>query len=179
MNWLLGMPKENREDLMKKARKGGRELRAANMSVEKAVLKEINDEMINEKSNPKKRRKLKLPNEIPDEEDEEDYASNYVLNKLPAIDMFVENEYLAVAYQDQWYPGIVISTKDNAAVVKFMSPSRKPGYFTWPSREDTQVVDKEFVLKPQCVNSGRQWLFEEYEEIDTLFATYKLKYFEK
>ena len=44
----------------------------------------------------KKRRKLKLPNEIPDEEDEEDYASNYVLNKLPAIDRFVENEYLAV-----------------------------------------------------------------------------------
>jgi hypothetical protein len=59
-----------------------------------------------------------------------------------------DNMYIAVAYQDRWYPGCVVQCKtDSTAVVKFMAPCRQPGQFKWPSREDVQDVHIQFILK--------------------------------
>ena len=47
------------------------------------------------------------------------------------------NEYVAIAYQDDWYPGMVVENKDKENFVfKFMTPTRKLGRYKWPQRED-------------------------------------------
>lgn len=182
INWLSDMPPQSRSNLMKKARKGGRELKVISMNVEKDVLKEINEDMIKERDNPPKRRKTQPKNDpVPDEDEDYGTDDDCISHRLPVIDKFTDNEYVAVAYQDQWYPGCVVNSKGPEAIVKFMAPCRKPGHYIWPVRDDTQTVNKEFVLMrgflPQCVSSGRQWYFKEHNEIDHLFEQYKRKFF--
>ena len=97
--------------------------------------------------------------------------------------MFRENEYVAIAYQDSWYPGIVEKVKDDkTACVKFMSPCRKEGYFQWPCRVDKQTVDKQFILTnkfiPDCLNSGRQWFIKVFSEIGKQYEKFKCAYFQ-
>ncbi|KAL3841604.1 hypothetical protein ACJMK2_011001 [Sinanodonta woodiana] len=178
IHWLSDMPSNKKEEIMKKARKGGRVLREQNMNAEKEVEMEINRSMIEEKGNPQKRRKTNGLSEIANDP-EEDY--DCITNKLPVINEFSDNEYIAVAYQDQWYPGCVLKSSGPEAIVKFMAPCRRQGYFIWPAREDIQSVKKDFVLKrgflPDCVNSGRQWYFKEHDEIDSLFRQYQNKFF--
>ena len=50
--------------------------------------------------------------------------------KLPEDQSFTINESVVIAYQDNWYPGIVISLKTEA-VIRFMARSKKPGHFQW------------------------------------------------
>ena len=92
---------------MKKARKGGRVLREQNMNAEKEVEMEINRNMIEEKENPRKRRKTNGLSEIGNEPEDD---SECITNKLPIINEFSDNEYIAVAYQDQWYYGCVVES---------------------------------------------------------------------
>lgn len=50
--------------------------------------------------------------------------------QLPAIDCFIINEYVAVAYQDNWYPGCVLEIVDKQkAYIKFMTHCRTKGFF--------------------------------------------------
>jgi len=102
--------------------------------------------------------------------------------RLPQIETFELNEYVAVAYQDMWYPGCVVQTESNdMATVNFMTRCRKPGVFMWPSREDEQLVSRDFVIQrgfvPECVNNGRQWFFPLFSDIDKLYQQYKSVYF--
>ncbi|CAC5409161.1 unnamed protein product [Mytilus coruscus] len=60
-------------------------------------------------------------------EDEEDYDNNL---QLPHVENFTVNDYVAVAYQDDWYPGCVIDIiEKNQAYVKFMTPCSSKGFF--------------------------------------------------
>ena len=55
-------------------------------------------------------------------------AEKNLKQKLPENQSFKINEYVVVAYQDNWYPGIVISVKtETEAVIRFMSRCRKQG----------------------------------------------------
>ena len=157
------------------------------MDSEKNVINEIGEMMNTEKTqkaNPKKRRKTNK-NDVPElEVNEYDYEEevNQITSELPTIEGFNDNEYVAVAYQDSWYPGCVVKSVDSdSALINFMTPCRKPGYYAWPSRVDQQVVRKDFVLKrgfiPQCVNSGRQWFFAENTEIKYLYDKYSKVFF--
>ena len=187
IKWLERMPSNQRRTLFKSARKGGRVLRKKHMDSEKNVINEIGKMMNTEKTqkaNPKKRRKTNK-NDVPElEVNEYDYEEevNQITSELPTIEGFNDNEYVAVAYQDSWYPGCVVKSVDSdSALINFMTPCRKPGYYAWPSRVDQQVVRKDFVLKrgfiPQCVNSGRQWFFAENTEIKYLYDKYSKVFF--
>jgi len=61
--------------------------------------------------------------------------------------------------------------------------TRKRRCFSWPSREDIQTVDTEFVLKtgfiPDCMSSGRMWHISESELIDKLFTKFRAVFFKE
>ena len=94
-----------------------------------------------------------------------------LLEQLPTNETIKDHDYVAVAYQDAWYPGIVIKSKDeNKFIVKFMAPARRTGCFSWPSRDDIQSCDRRFILCkgfiPKCLNSGRLWEIKETSNIE-------------
>ena len=195
MQWFGEMSPSKRSSLLRSARKGGRELRLSHHQDEKKVCAEIHDEMMREKEKKGKKRRNKAKhddrenarrrnNDLSDDENENVRveAEKTLKQKLPENQSFKINEYVVVAYQDNWYPGIVISVKtETEAVIRFMSRCRKPGHFQWPVRCDEQPVLSQFVLKngfvPDCVNSGRQWYISEYTDIDSLFNLFKSVFF--
>lgn len=77
-------------------------------------------------------------------------------SKVPSMD-----DYIAVAYQDSWYPGIIEGPSTQSCPVQFMAASQKEGIYFWPDRDDLQNLKIEFTLKigliPECLNSGRLW----------------------
>ncbi|CAG2245174.1 unnamed protein product [Mytilus edulis] len=103
MHWIQNMPLVERSTMIKDAITGGRTLREIHMNSEKSVITEVHDEMM-QPVKPKKARKKKQ-NENLELEGEEDYDNNLI---LPNIENFTMNDYVAVAYQDNWYPGCVI-----------------------------------------------------------------------
>ena len=110
--------------------------------------------------------------------DDEPVSVN-VCDEIP----FVLNSYVAVAYQDSWYPGWVEKVlSDNEALIKFMVPCRKSGFYKWPMREDKQFVHREFVLLqnflPYCMSSGRQWYVKEFNDIESSYSRFHSMHFE-
>lgn len=62
---------------------------------------------------------------------------------LPKGDAIRQNDYVTVAYSDQWFPGIVTTTKgENTFTVDFMAASKPPGIFSWPLRKLFKVLKK-------------------------------------
>ena len=195
MQWFGEMSPDKRASLLKSARKGGRELRQIHLQDEKKVSAEVHDDMMKEKEKKSKKRRnnakhderenaRRRNNEDSDEENEITRleTEKNLRQKLPENQSFKENEYVIIAYQDNWYPGIVISLKtETEAVIRFMSRCRKPGHFQWPMRRDEQTVLSQFVLKkgfvPDCVSSGRQWLITEYAAVDKLYDSFKTVFF--
>ena len=115
MTWLHDMPLDNRGELLKSARKGGRVLREIHINNEKRVINEIHEEMTKMKENISKRKTTNkrgntnnLTNENNSEgEDEFESDAAKLRESLPVLETFTLNEYVAVAYQDTWYPGCV------------------------------------------------------------------------
>ena len=141
--------------------------------------KRIKNTMHDDRENSRRRN-----NDMSDDENENVRmeTEKTLKQKLPEDQSFKINEYVVIAHQDNWYPGIVISVKtETEAVIRFMARCKKPGHFQWPSRCDEQPVLSQFVLKkgfvPDCVNSGRQWLLSEYADIDNVFNLFKAVYF--
>jgi len=173
MSWVDEMQSENKTLLLLSARKGGRELRKEHMKSEKEVLKQISENMLEQKSVKCQKRTCKS--------DQKNDPSGK-RHKFE-VGSFVLNEYVAIAYQDDWYPGCIAKVIDNdTAIVKFMTPCQKAGYFQWPSRDDKQTVKTQFVLKrnvvPDCVGSGRQYCVKEHNEIEKLYRQFHTTYFE-
>ena len=171
MHWLEKMDFEEKYKLLCLARRGGNELRKQHTQHEVHVMQDIHKGMITEKEMRGKKRR-KNAEEKPGKKQK----------TPPTEDVQLQiNAYVAVAYQDSWYPEIVESVKDGTAVINFMVPCRKKGFFQWPYRKDSQTVEKAFVLHssfvPDCINSGRQWFVKEHESIATLYARFHAEFF--
>ena len=157
MNWLDAMEFKQRKGLLQAARKGGKVLRERHINNGKPVLAAINDDMKSAKN--KKRKNDERQDEqscarrrINDEESElveRDEATREadLLQKLPVKSDVSVNEYVAIAYDDQWYPGIVIKKDNEEIVVKFLDSTKHAGIYQWPQREDIQTVQFGYVLK--------------------------------
>ncbi|XP_053381945.1 uncharacterized protein LOC128549357 [Mercenaria mercenaria] len=150
IGWLAEMSESERQVVLKKARQGGRNLRKIHMQAEKEVIDEISNDMINEK-NKKTSKKRKRNVETECEQNFVDDADEITKDLLPIHEPYNENEYVIVAYQDQWYPGCVQKLAEQQIVVNFMCPTRKAGHFIWPARKDVQTVCNEFVIKRNFV----------------------------
>lgn len=88
------------------------------------------------------------------------------------------NAYVAIAYQDAWYPGMDFEVKDKENfVVKFMTTTRKLGQYKWPLREDIQTVQKQFLISagfvPDCLNFEWLWNVKEAPTKDNIYNIYK------
>lgn len=167
--WLDEMSGSERSELMQKARIGGKDLRNNHISAERKVLTEISEEML--KSGNKRK-----PSANAKESKKRKKKDKTIM--IPPNDYTFEmNEYVAIAYQDSWYPGIVVGkTENECASVKFMTPCRKQGYFQWPARDDIQTVNRKFIISkqfiPDCMNSGRQWFITQFETIQKKYEKF-------
>ena len=195
MQWFGEMSPNKLSSLLKSARKGGRELRQTHLEEEKKVSSDIHAEMMMEKEKKGKKRRNNTKhddrennrrrNNVDSDDESENIrveAEKNLRKKLPENQIFKENEYVIIAYQDNWYPGIVMSLKsETEAIIRFMARCRKPGYFQWPMRHDEQTVSSQFLVKrnfvPDCVSSGRQWYIEEHAAVDKLYDSFKMVFF--
>ncbi|KAH3783324.1 hypothetical protein DPMN_161260 [Dreissena polymorpha] len=144
----------------------------------KKVLQDIHESMVMEEKSKNTIKKRK--NCVPEPEVQN---KKQKLSTFEPVDIQNINEYVVVAYQDGWYPGCVenITASSDTVTVKFLSPSTKPGFFQWPSREDRQIVHKQFVIYrnfvPDCVCSGRQWFIKEHDNIDAIYNNFHATFF--
>jgi len=165
LSWIQEMSTNERTKMIKNARKGGRKLRKIHISNAKSVISEVHDEMMR----PVKCKRARKEKQSVEHEDE---------MQSPAIDCCIINEYVAVHYQDNWYPGCVLEIVDNhKSYVKFMTHCRTKGFFQWPPRDDKQLVNLKFVImkgfSADCVgSSGRQWSIANFVDIKKLFELY-------
>ena len=123
MNWLVEMPDDMHSELLKSALKGGKELRKKHRADEQIVLEVINAEMMMKNVTSKKRKTVndrsqhtETDNNKHDDSESDTYSDHEeeaaLLEKLPTNEIIKDNDYVAVAYQDTWYPGKVIRCKD-------------------------------------------------------------------
>jgi hypothetical protein len=75
---------------------------------------------------------------------------------------------------------VKVTGKDEC-IVRYMSPSKKPGHFSWPCRKDVHTVNKKLMIAagfmPDCLNSGRLWHITDWQNIDTIFKKYSDVFF--
>ena len=64
--------------------------------------------------------------------------------------------YVAVAYDDNWWIGLVLEKDDIECdvKVKFLSPNGPSIYFNWPQSEVTCFVPNNCFEKPKCSDSN-------------------------
>ncbi|KAH3697969.1 hypothetical protein DPMN_085482 [Dreissena polymorpha] len=174
MNWFDKMSSNDRSSLLKNARKEGKKLREEHISCEKNVLNEINKDMSTENQKKGRKRKNDIAEEIENEAE--------LINMNDDI-QFVKNEYVAVAYQDNWYPGIVHQVSDDSKTltVHFLAQTKNTGHYIWPTRKDEQQVNPRFILRhgfmPECKNSGRLWFVAEHADITKAYQTFSKVFF--
>ncbi|KAH3818948.1 hypothetical protein DPMN_120676 [Dreissena polymorpha] len=96
---------------------------------------------------------------------------------------FFINEYVAVSYQDNWYPGMVqkVAKDLKTLTVNFLARSNNTGHFIWPNRKDEQEVNTQFILShgfmPDSKHSGRLWFISEHADITTSYEKFSRVFF--
>jgi hypothetical protein len=79
--------------------------------------------------------------------------------------------WVAVSYEDNWYPGEITIKIDNTYTVKFFSRKDARGNtFIWPTKDDLQTIDEKFIIfydfeilpSPGLTH----WIIPEMDEID-------------
>lgn len=97
-------------------------------------------------------------------------------------DVLDQNVWIAVAFEDTWYPGLVDSIEPDGLLVNFMHPCLlEKNKFQWPKKVDTMKVEKKFVLfvclPPTRFQRGEKFYFEGYELILKLYLDFKKNIF--
>lgn len=86
--------------------------------------------------------------------------------------------FVAVAYEDAWYPGEILNISDINLNLKFLHPRRKGALsFTWPIKDDTKDVDKKIVffrnLTVEPTTGLRSWLIHEHDDVQDSYLEFK------
>ena len=86
--------------------------------------------------------------------------------------------FVAVAYEDAWYPGEILNISDINLNLKFLHPRGKGALsFTWPIKDDTKDVDKKIVffrnLTVEPTPGLRSWLIHEYDDVQDSYLEFK------
>jgi hypothetical protein len=89
--------------------------------------------------------------------------------------------YVAVAFDNAWFPGQIlhINTDEAVAEIMYMHPSGMN--FIWPRHEDKTTTDLKYIFATVAVESrdslGRMWSVEDREQIQKLYVEYTKAYF--
>ena len=92
--------------------------------------------------------------------------------------------WVAVSFENDWYPGEVIELKNKVIVVRFMERQKKGGVtFQWPrDKDDIQDVDLKFVIFSHfdiIPSPGlRHWLIAESDDIISCHEQFAREYFQ-
>ncbi|CAC5426130.1 unnamed protein product [Mytilus coruscus] len=93
-------------------------------------------------------------------------------------------QYIAVAYIDTWYPGQILSVKNDLLVqVKFLCPSQNMGnLFKWTQKDDISVVENIFIFCSDFEvkakdSGGRTRVLTNYDTICSEYKKYYNTYF--
>ena len=84
-----------------------------------------------------------------------------------------EGDYVVVAYERTWYPGVVMKEGNGELEISFLR--RKGTGFVWPSRPDRQTVERAYVIPCTLdLSSENNRLFNIHNtsEIDTLYQEF-------
>ena len=166
--WYSGMKAEEQADLWKEARLHARDLRERHRMAEKRERDLLYDTACKKTDTSKKRRlEANCRRDIEENEMDELTVLKTQLDQLmPQDAVFRTDQWVAVAYQDNWYPGLVrgTSSKQSWIQVNFSARTTKPSHFRWPDGKDLQKVEKEFVIftdfSLEPVRRGRTWTLE-------------------
>ena len=101
---------------------------------------------------------------------------------LPNEPQIIEQQWVAVAYQDNWYPGIVREVlEDKRMRGDISSRTSNCRRFKNPNGKDVQIVELQFVISGSCnphpVSGGRSWEFDQCDSLDHIFQLFKEIYF--
>ena len=91
--------------------------------------------------------------------------------------------WVAVSYEDNWYPGEIMDIIDNAYTVKFLKrKSMRGNTFIWPNKDDIDSINEKFIIYSDfeiMPSPGlRHWLIPDMDEIEILHKQFVEKYFE-
>lgn len=68
------------------------------------------------------------------------------------VDLVPGSSYVAVIYDDVWWPGLVQSVTEDSAVISFMMPLKTENKFKWPKKSQIEIVKiSEILAVIQCV----------------------------
>ena len=109
---------------------------------------------------------------------------------------FMVGEWVAVAYEDMWFPGEVLSIKsveaasednpwDHTYIItaNFMHPTSEGGSsFKWPGKNDISDIDSKFIFYKNIDiipndHSGRTWKLADIESIRNAYVQYSQAFF--
>jgi hypothetical protein len=92
--------------------------------------------------------------------------------------------WVAVSYEDNWYPGEIIDVEYGSKIckVKFMCRKNRHGHsFCWPLKDDIHEVDTKFVISSHfeiLPSPGlRHWIVPDMDDINDLHNNFVQKYF--
>ena len=101
--WLAKMTVEERSDIWKRARKHAKELREKHRNAEKEERDKLY-KMAQRDDSKKKNKKIQIIVEE-DELEEASRLEDKLKDLLPSQQTYEKDQWIAVAYQDNWYPG--------------------------------------------------------------------------
>ena len=166
--WISGMKAEDQTNLWREARLHARHLREQHRVAEKRERDLLYDAAC-KKAGTSKKRRVEVENARDTEKDEMDELEMLTaqLDQLMTKDVtFKVDQWVAVAYQDHWYPGLVrkIWPGKSSIQVDFTARTTNHSQFKWPNGTDIQRVEKEFVISTdfslEPVRRGRAWSLE-------------------
>lgn len=171
--WLSTLRAGDRNWLWRKAKQGGKWLREKHqqdeqlsMGIEEKLLRDAEAAM--EKKKEKQGKKaIKRTVEMVD---------------LPSHDTIQVDMWVAVAYENGWFPGIIQSKEDNMFEIDFMEPGLKLGIYKWPLKPDSCAIDVQYIFHqiqnpPVPTHGGRYFMLKDASYIQSVYLKYKALYF--
>ena len=208
LNFLSSHPK--RKELWLRARKQGKTLRQAHKEHEASQMKILQEDLlkpqlksVNKKIAAKIVKKAKVttkqtgkrkaeqnisqakPKKSKVSETESGSSNNHVQSVVvPSVTSACVNDWVAVGYENGWYPGKILSIQsdndnEKTHTIDFLHPTNREGIFKDPpGRADVSTVPREFIfvkfnVPPISVSRGRRYELVEYESACDLYQVYK------
>ena len=191
INWLVSMPPEKRRSEIKDAMKGGPELRekhredvAHTHEMEEAAL--LNEQKLKEEKALRLEKRKANGNSAASSSKKQRVEQREQQLPLPSQAELVTGQLVTVAYENGWYPGVIVDTVDDDIEINFMHATTEGGrFFKWPPRDDVALLPPTFIFKvllatPVPVSGERQFEMTEqkFTSVSRAYALYKTLYFD-
>ncbi|KAK6187516.1 hypothetical protein SNE40_005522 [Patella caerulea] len=187
-DWLDKKTNDERKALFKEARCEGLTLRKTHKEFETTTKTEMEQNLVNESAKQKRKRqtiskhcKKQVENDDDDENDnyeKDEYSNdNDILADGDNID---SDDWIAVAFDNGWFPGMVTSVCDENVIVDFLQPTSLPCQFKRPTPKDELQIKRIYVfagplLPPVPTSGGRLYSLPQTAAVELSYKKFKAK----